>query len=122
MTASIISYGLKLPVRISPDLNERDFGSLSGLSWSEIERDLGVDLKSADKALTYDYRGFGGEDIEQVKERISRFLETMRCEEKGNDVLCVTHDGIIKLFYESLPHEHRTPIENGTVHLFRASI
>jgi len=115
----------KHPCRIVFDANlrERNFGSLSGKTWAEIEAETGKDMRHEDVDLmAYDYRPYGGESVEDVTARVKEFLRNAYELGGGHDVVVVTHVGIIKLFYclpSLLVADGRRPITNCSVHVFR---
>jgi probable phosphoglycerate mutase len=111
----------KHPCRIvsDPNLRERNFGSLNGKSWEEIEAETGKDLRHLDVDLmAYDYRPYGGESVEGVTARVKEFLRSACQLAEGRDFVAVTHGGVIKLLYTLLESEGRKPITNCSVHVF----
>lgn len=111
----------KHPCRIVLDakLRERNFGSLNGKSWEEIEAETGKDLRHLDVDLmAYDYRPYGGESVGEVTARVKEFLRTAFEISGGRDFVAVTHGGIIKLLYTLLASDGRKPITNCSVHVF----
>src|ERR1700674_1532183 len=77
-TAEAIAEHFDKPIIIKEELTERDFGSLSGKTWSEIQQETGVDMKALTKEERYDFRPYGGESAQQVKERVLKFLEDLK--------------------------------------------
>lgn len=115
MSADIIAEAAGRPVVIKTEISERDFGSLAGKTWDEIPG--GKDLRAIDRENKYDYRPYGGESVEDVEKRITKFFE----EAKGlghTHALVVSSMGIIRLIYKLLKGEHVTDIQNASVHTF----
>ncbi len=110
-TASIIDKSLKEPVPILHDfrLRERNFGSLSGKSHEEWDKIL-PDNRQREALQTYDYRPFGGESVEDVRQRaISAILDIITNQDKKN-VGIITHNGVIRLLlfhFSEIPRIYR---------------
>jgi broad specificity phosphatase PhoE len=103
-TAALINKELKEPISIYHDfrLRERDFGSLSGKSYPEWDKLL-PDNREREALQTYDYRPFGGENVEDVRQRsISAILDIISNQEKKN-VGVITHNGVIRLLLFHFP-------------------
>ncbi len=114
-TADIINKKLNLPIIITDLITERDFGSLVGKTWDEMEK-LIPDARKVDKEQKYDYRPFGGESAEEVSARLSKFIEETKTGPYKNP-LVVCHGGIIRMLYyrENKEFDH---IENATAQEF----
>jgi broad specificity phosphatase PhoE len=116
-TAEIIARRHPRPLILDPNLRERNFGSLHGRTWAEIEAETGRDLRHLDiELMQYDYRPWGGECVAQVIARVRAFLRSLESERQ--DVLVVTHGGVIKILYSLLESEPRHPILNCSAHIF----
>lgn len=116
-TADIARDYFSLAVTLNDNLLERDFGTLSGMSWDEVEQKYGSDLKQLNKTLQFDYRPFGGESAEQVRARVLKFINNARVL-SGEAILIATHGGTLRIFYDVLALEQPDQIENGSVHVF----
>jgi len=116
-TADIAKDYFDLKIASSDHLLERDFGTLSGMSWEKIEREYDSELKRLDKALQFDYQPFGGESAEQVRERVLEFIDDAK-DLRGDAILISTHGGTLRIFYDVLTLEQPDHIENGSVHVF----
>ena len=90
-------------------------GTFSGKSWSD---ELGADLKIIDKEQKYDYRPQGGENVEDVKNRLLNFIEDLRQNRNKEKILVVTHGGIIRLLHHMINKENPLTIKNASVHTF----
>lgn len=103
-TAALINTSLKEPISIFHDfrLRERDFGSLSGKSREEWDRTL-PDNREREALQNYDYRPFGGENVDDVRQRsISAILDIISNQDKKN-VGIITHNGVIRLLLFHFP-------------------
>ncbi|MES2059854.1 MAG: histidine phosphatase family protein [Patescibacteria group bacterium] len=97
-TADIINEKLALPIIVTDQITERDFGSLVGKTWDEISAEVGFDARQIDKEQKYDYRPFGGESAEEVWERLSNFIEDAKAG-KYKKPLVICHGGIIRMLH-----------------------
>ncbi len=103
------------PLIIREELNERDFGSLAGKTWDELPD--GQELRRIDREQRYDYHPYGGESVEDVTERVRRFLaETKRS--PYSKILVVSSVGILRVLYKILLNEEIHEIANASVHRF----
>ncbi|MBX4188401.1 MAG: histidine phosphatase family protein, partial [Candidatus Doudnabacteria bacterium] len=66
-TAQVIADYFDKNIEIRKELMERDFGSLSGKTWKEMEDETGKPMFELDSKQEYDYSEFGGESASQVK-------------------------------------------------------
>ncbi len=115
MSAEIIERHSHKPIIIKEEISERDFGSLAGKRWNEIPN--GHELREADIHQHYDYRPYGGESIEDVSNRVKRFLD--ECKHANYKVaLVVSSIGILRLVYKLLKNTDVTEVENATIHTF----
>lgn len=97
-TAEIINSKLKVPVSLLDGLTEVRMGSsLAGKSWEEM--DSGLELKEKHRSVKFDYTPFGGERVADVKKRLLSFFKKINGKHKDNEVLIITHGGIIRFFY-----------------------
>lgn len=96
-TAEIISSKLNLPIFIKDELTEVRMGSLAGKSWEEMEG--GLELKKKHRTVQFDYRRNGGESVDDVKKRILKFFKKINVIYRDNEVLIVTHGGMIRLIH-----------------------
>jgi broad specificity phosphatase PhoE len=103
-TAALIDKSLKEPVPILHDfrIRERDFGSLSGKSHKEWDEIL-PNNRELEAMQAYDYRPFGGESVEDVRQRaMSAILDIILNHDKQN-VGIITHNGVIRLLLFHFP-------------------
>lgn len=99
-TAAIINERFHVPIITSPLLVERDFGTLSGKPWNEVDPEI---VKN-DLEEKYDYRPFGGESADEVRARVMAFLKTLPLA-TNETAFIVTHRGIIRMLYDLFPDQ-----------------
>lgn len=118
ITAQMIADHFGKELIIKQELIERDFGTLSGKTWEEIDKETGLSLSERDEKLDYDYEPFGGESVFSVKTRLEKFLEEVQANFPEQKIAVVTHYGIISIM-NSLFHikEHHT-LTNVSVHKY----
>ena len=109
-TSEIIAKKFNKEIVFSDYLKERDPGSLSGTVWKEGEKEKG--------SIEYDYHPYGGESVNDVKERLQRFLEGTSKNYAGKTVLVVTHGGIVRLMYHLHGKEEIGNVGNISLHEF----
>lgn len=116
-TAKLISEQIGASIIERAELMERDFGSLSGKGWEEMPDD--GEYKKNDFEQKYDYRPFGGESAEDVKNRLIKFMDELKKEYSDKKVLIVAHGGILKMAHFMFSEEHlkMTP-NNASLHEF----
>lgn len=121
-TAEIINSELHLPLFWQPELAEIHMGSLAGKSWEEMEG--GLELKKKHRSVQFDYRPYGGESIDEVKKRVLSFLKTINNKHSDQEVLIITHGGIIrviqsleqgKITYETVQHGSLLIFDNNMI-------
>ena len=119
-TAQVLAEHFGKKVITADELAERDFGSLSGKTWDEIHEATGIDMKTITKAEKYDFRPYGGESAEQVKERIVKFLEDLKTQPYSN-VVVACHGGVISMMHHLFPKDEISSITNTSIHVFELS-
>jgi len=93
-TAEIIAKDRNIPIEVLSSLRELNFGSWEGMTISEIETLYPLEY-STYKTDPDRYTSVGGENIEQLFDRVSKALETIgSCGEEN--VLVVTHGVTIR--------------------------
>jgi broad specificity phosphatase PhoE len=103
-TAALINKSLKEPITILHDfrLRERNFGSLSGKTQAEWDKVL-PNNKELETMQNYDYRPFGGESVEDVRQRaVSAILDMIENYDHKN-IGIITHNGVIRLLLFHFP-------------------
>lgn len=110
-TAQIIAEKIGLKIIASDLLVERNFGTLAGKTWEEINLEMGIDGREADRIQKYDYKNFGGELADEVRARLMRFIDLVKSS-NFQKPLVVCHGGIIHMLLsmsdlieaENIPH------------------
>jgi len=107
-SAEIIAapYGLK-PVEL-PDLAERSFGIWEGMTFSEIG-EKHPEAFAAWFANPVTYNPGGGENVMQVRERVTRAMERIGTHHKGSHISVVAHGGVNRII---ICHILGMPLEN----------
>jgi broad specificity phosphatase PhoE len=117
-TAQIIADYFNKNIEIKQDLCERDFGTLSGKTWEEIDKETGQAMSEADNKLTYDYRPYGGESAEQVKARLVNFLNEAKAKHGDDAIVVVAHFGLISFMNSMYQNTEHHKMTNTSVHKF----
>ncbi len=113
-TAEIINKAFNFPIVYDDRLVERNFRSLEGRSWKEFDPDFEVKDK---QRLEYDYREFGGEAVDDVKNRVLDFIGSLKTEKKGQKILVVSHGGVVRLVHKIINGKVEK-IHNASLHEF----
>lgn len=92
-TAQVVAGKLDKTIEVMDGLEERDMGTLSGTR----NDDWPVALHEQDRMQRYEYTPYGGESVEQVRERVMAALNEVKARFSGKKVLVVSHGGIIRL-------------------------
>jgi broad specificity phosphatase PhoE len=94
-TARILRKFLQAPnLRniVSPLLREKAMGFYEGLLWSEVPPEFQAQRGKSD----YDFRKFGGENEEDVRDRVKEELRRISQSYPNMRVVCVTHAGWLR--------------------------
>ena len=103
-TAALMNQKMEQTVPVLHDfrLRERDFGSLSGKSLDEWDKLL-PNHKELEAMQAYDYRPFGGESVDQVRQRsVSAILDIVENYDHKN-IGIITHNGVIRILLFHFP-------------------
>jgi broad specificity phosphatase PhoE len=103
-TAALINNNLPEHIKLLHDfrLRERDFGLLTGKGSEEWDRLL-PNHRQLEQIQAYDYRPFGGESVEDVRQRaVSCLLDVIQNYDHQN-IGIITHNGIIRLLLFHFP-------------------
>lgn len=103
-TAALINKNLKSPVPVLHDfrLRERDFGSLTGKTQQEWDQILPGN-REKETLQAYDYRPFGGENVEDVRQRAVSAILDIAANYGHQNIGIITHNGIIRLLLFHFP-------------------
>jgi alpha-ribazole phosphatase len=94
-TAEIIATGHKAELTACDDLCECNFGFIEGLTYKEIERlypELAEELAGW-KAVNFP----GGETLDQLNERVKRFMKNLENLKAKDTAVIVSHGGPLRL-------------------------
>ena len=120
-TSRILAHERNVPVILRDELKERDFGSLSGKTWPEADafakKEAGA-LRAEDVGQAYDYRPFGGESGEDVKNRLLKFVAEIKGTHADKKVLIVAHSGIMRLSHLLFREIEVGHIKNASIEEF----
>jgi len=111
-TGERISAFLRIPIEIEPRLREQDWGQWVGKTVLQIKSEA-AELLDEQTTASWDFCPPGGEDRKSVLARSHEALEEAFIRWPGENVLVVTHEGVIKslIYYLSgrkfLPCEPR---------------
>ena len=124
-TARIIAREKHIPeeaIVVSPALKEYTLGSLDGKLHDEILRTIGENVQNDALHCSYDYRKYGGEWCEDVRDRVATFIEFLKKQHKDQTVVVVTSGGVIRMATKILLADiapsiySKIKIKNGSVH------
>jgi probable phosphoglycerate mutase len=96
-TAKVIADVLETPLKIEPQLYERDVGVYRGRSYDSLAQapDFRTDRPWA-------WRPEGGESYEDVMERVSPILDRLTRQHADSDVVVVSHGGVMMTLWAYL--------------------
>lgn len=103
-TAALINKSLSEPVSLIHDyrLRERDFGSLTGKTAEQWDKIL-PDNREKEALQIYDYHAFGGESVEDVRQRAVGAILDIIANYDHQNVGIITHNGVIRLLLFHFP-------------------
>jgi probable phosphoglycerate mutase len=115
-TADIINQRFHVPISYHDELKERNWGTLSGKRFEDIENEHGPEYsKAKDFRLEYDYRAFGGESIEEVRNRVHKIMDEIKSSHSDGPVLLVAHGGILRILNHDYNHQLMETMPNAHV-------
>jgi len=95
-TAETIASPHRLEVIACPELREFDYGELDGLTFAEICR-LHPEVAELCACWSLRLKFPGGESVDQLRQRVSGFLDRLQQHSPEQTVLVVTHGGLLRL-------------------------
>ncbi len=103
-SAALLNQKLEKPIPVIHDsrLHERDFGSLAGKSLEEWDKIL-PDNREKELLQVYDYRPFGGENAEDVRQRSFSSILDIITNNSGKNVGVICHNGVIRMLLFHFP-------------------
>ncbi len=117
-TALIISNNEKLAIHPRPELEERDFGDLSGKPLDEVEKIMGISFKQIEAHFDIDVSKFHIESGKHMQLRLMHFLAELKAKYSDKTPLVITHSGIINLMYQLYPNTPHFEADNASIHSF----
>ena len=109
-TAAIINSHLQAPVESDPRLREQDWGRWTGRIITQIETEVS-DMLPEKQMRGWKFCPPGGEGRLSVWHRSHRALTDAANRWRGNTILIVTHEGVIKSLIYHLSGRHFLPDE-----------
>jgi broad specificity phosphatase PhoE len=122
-TAEILNKKLNKKIEFNDDIKELRYGSLAGKPWSEIEEITGdKNIHEKDDKILFDYRKFGGDSAEDLKQRVTKFVDEVKGKYSDKTILVATHGGVIDAMHILFPQKERAETNNATVHEFNFEV
>ncbi|MBM2884493.1 histidine phosphatase family protein [Chromobacterium phragmitis] len=118
-TAAPLQAKLRLAAHYTPQLRERHMGALQGLTYAEAaERIPHVYQRHQTRDPDYDLEG--GESLRRFSARILESLADIASRHHGQEVLIVTHGGVLDIIYRAatakpLADKRDFPIPNAAL-------
>jgi alpha-ribazole phosphatase len=119
VTAEVVSSGRKVDIVVCPELREINYGKVEGLTFEEIER-LYPEVAESISNFSLQMKFPGGEDFEELVERVNKFLDELENHASSQSILIVSHSGpvrilICRLLGIDLGHWRQIRIENASL-------
>ncbi|MTI61592.1 MAG: alpha-ribazole phosphatase [Firmicutes bacterium] len=99
----IAQYHQDIELKTLPALREMDFGQWEGLKYQEIEREYPVHLKKWSENPG-EITPPGGESLLELQTRVISQVEEICQENQGNNLVLVTHGGVIRALLTYILH------------------
>ena len=96
VTAKTIASGHQLEVITCPELKEINFGEFEGLTFDEISQNYPEMVKLWTE-WSLQVRFPGGESVDELNQRVTRFLERLETHSEKETVLIVAHSAPLRL-------------------------
>ncbi len=98
-TAQAVATIKQLPVQARPHLRERHFGDFQGHTWQDIQDQWPQDAEQwRVRHPEWTPQG-GGESLVMLHQRIEQLIDTIASPHVGQQVLWVTHGGVLDILY-----------------------
>lgn len=107
----------KVEIDVDRRIIEVNMGSFTGQSFESTVEAFGKTSSDLLSTYAYDLKAYGGESSEEVKQRVSAFLDDLKASGYSS-VLIVAHGGIIRWFYYLCSGEKVGRSPNLSVHEF----
>ena len=122
-TAKIICSALKdtsLIISSESDarIREASFGNLEGMTWTQVD-ELRSNQSKSYVDQEYDFTAEGGDSFQVMKDRVYDFIQEMKDRYPGQEVVVVTHGGVIRCVYKVEKSQvfEKVPA-NASIHTF----
>lgn len=120
-TALEIAKFHKVPLKYYKLLRERSFGKIEGMPVEEYRK-----MRERTGLPVYLYRPPGGENYVDLQKRVKKFLEEIKKKHSKENVLVVSHGGVIRtsisvLTGSPLEHAHEIEQRNTAVNVMELS-
>jgi broad specificity phosphatase PhoE len=86
----VIADSLAVPLRVEPNLHEREVGVYRGQSYDSLAR-----ARDYDTMRPWEWRPKDGESFEDVQARVAPIMDRIAAEHEGEDVVIVSHGGVM---------------------------
>ena len=113
-TAKPIAEEHGLNIVIDDRITEVNFGKLTGKTPDDMISLYGLTATELLNSYTYDFSDFGGESSEDVRKRVEDFIDFIK--NKNEDVLILTHSGVIRWLYYLINKQTVGSFPNASVH------
>jgi broad specificity phosphatase PhoE len=113
-TASRINNHLQAPVECDPRLREQDWGRWTGCLITQVEKEASQELP-AGQMSGWKFCPPGGEDRLRVWQRSYEALTEAAHRRRGETILIVTHEGVIKSLIYKLSGLHFLPGDSDLI-------
>ena len=89
-TARVIAAALDLPLRLEPDLHEREIGAHRGRPYDSF-----LSEPDYDPLHPWAWKPRGGESYEEVQARVGPILDRLAAEDPDGETVVVSHGGVM---------------------------
>ena len=98
-TAQAVASTKQIPIEAHPQLRERHFGDFQGHTWEDIQKQWPEDAEQwRVRHPEWTPKG-GGESLVMLHARIAALVHDMASPHTGQQVLWVTHGGVLDILY-----------------------
>jgi phosphoserine phosphatase len=113
-TAKLITEGRNINISETDELKEMNLGYWEGLMFDEIHENYGRDFNCFWNS-PHTFKNFPGETYEEFKTRVIGVVEEIIAENKGKDVLIVTHAIVLKFILSHFDNRAMDNLIDGTL-------
>ena len=110
LTAEIVNRSLHLPIKIVEGIREQYWGQWEGLTIDEIKAKFSEDFNNQIQR-GWQFRPTGGESREEVRQRVLAALTAECGKKKDENILVISHLGVIKSILYSIENRAYLPEE-----------